>query len=137
MRHPPPVATPVSLSGISPVRARREEHEHAELLVPLDLAGEARARHDLRTATASPRSARAEPSGTSATPIRFFSRSMLRISNGAGHARRRPALASRPRVPVGGNVDACASAFDARLELDERAELGDARDAARRTWPTS
>ena len=73
--------------------------------------------------------ARAEPSGTSATPIRFFSRSMLRISNAAvipGATERGPSLRSPRRRERGG----VRQPFDPRLELDERPELREARDAA-------
>ena len=53
--------------------------------------------------------ARDDPSGTRATPIRFFSRSRLTISNAA----LTPGATSRDQVsecPDGVNVDACASA---------------------------
>ena len=53
---------------------------------------------------------------------------MLRISNAAGHARRDrggPALGSARRRERGG----VRQSFDARLELDEGAELRHARDA--------
>ncbi len=50
----------------------------------------------------------AAPSWTSATPMRFFSGSMLRISNGAVIPTA-TALAHPSDRPVGANVDACAS----------------------------
>ena len=78
-----PWPRPVSLIGMRPGAPRREEHEHAELLVALDLAGEARARRRSPVPAAPSRRPAPNPRATSATPMRFFSRSMLRISNAA------------------------------------------------------
>ena len=61
--------------------------------------------------------------------MRFFSRSMLRISNAAVMPTATPAgpALRSPRRRERGGV---RQRFDARLELDERAELREARDAA-------
>ncbi len=99
------LATPVSLERHQPGAARGEEHEHAELLVTLDLAGEARARRDRRTATAPPRPARVEPSARARRRSASCPGSMLRISKAPVMPtgdRPRPAVASAGRRERGG-----------------------------------
>ena len=70
------------------------------------------------------------PPERGATPIRFFSTSMLTISN----APVIPAVTAADHLcdpRVGSERGRVRQRFDARLQLDERAELRDARDAAR------
>ena len=114
--------------------ARSEEHEDAELLVTLDLAREARARRDRPLRRRRP-PARADPSGTSATPIRFLSRSMLRISNGTVI----PATTGfdQPSArPVGANVDTCASASTPGSSSTNAPNSVMRVTRPVRTWPT-
>ena len=69
-----------------------------------------------------------DPSSTSATPIRSLSRSRLRISN-ARHAHR-DGLRPAARLARRSERRRVRPPFNAGLELDERAKLGNARDAA-------
>ena len=68
------------------------------------------------------------PSGTSATPMRFLSGSMLRISNEPVM----PTATDRAHGSAAGRRERgrVRERFDARLEFDERAELREARHAA-------
>ena len=107
---------------------RGEEHEHAELLVTLDLSREARARHDLglrRRRPAGPR--RALRNERDADPL------LLEVDAQDLECRRHP-HGDRPgpslRSPCRRERGGVRQPFDPRLELDERPELREARDAA-------
>ena len=80
--------------------------------------------------------ARAEPSGTSATPIRFFSRSMLRISNAAviSGATDRDHPSDRP---VGANVEACANPSTPGSSSTNAPNSARRVTRPVRTWPIS
>src|SRR5439155_7608664 len=107
---------------------RGEEHEHAELLMTLDLSRESRARHDLelrgRHAAGARRTLRNE---RDANPL------LLEVDaqdlECARHPRGHPRGPS-VRSPRGSKRGSVRQRFDPGLELDERTEVRDARHTA-------
>ena len=119
-----------------PGAPRGEEHEHAELLVTLDLSREARARRD-------PRDAGAAPSGPRAS-LRERARRRSASSRGrCSGSRTRPSSPAptdrdHPSArPVGANVEACASPSTPGSSSTNAPNSARRVTRPVRTWPTS
>ena len=114
---------------------RGQEHEHAELLVTLDLSREARARHDRRLRRRRPgRARRALRNERDADPL------LLEVDAQDLECPRHPRATEAdhpPDRPVGANVDACASASTPGSSSTNAPNSATRVTRPVRTWPTS
>ena len=116
--------------------SRGEEHEHAELLVTLDLAREARARHDLQVAmTRAAGARRALRHERDADPL-LLEIDAQDLERRRSFRRDRAVTIPRDR-PVGANVDACASPSTPGSSSTNAPNSATRVTRPVRTWPTS
>ena len=128
------LATPVSLVGTSPMRpgARKTNTPNRSCRSTLPLR---RAPGTMPWGAGTAPPSDSAPFSTSATPIRFFSRSMFRISN----APVVPGVTEDvhpPVRPVGANVDWCASASTPGSSSTNAPNSATRVTRPTRTWPT-